>query len=362
MCEQPWFVPFGILLLACGPVGAQSNPAVVNYPDHSNLLIVRDAQGAERPVTNPAEWAQRVEDIKANVQLVMGPVPDGSRRVPLEMETVARESTEKYLRHKILFTPEPDDRVPAWLLIPKDIPAGQTAPAMLCLHQTNNVGKDEPAGLGGLPTLFYAHELAERGFVCVVPDYPSFGEYNYNFKTQGAHYASGSMKAIWNNIRAVDLLETIPQVDKSRIGVIGHSLGGHNAIFTAFFDNRLKAVVTSCGYTPFPDYYHGDLKGWTSDRYMPRIRDLYENNPAKVPFDFYELIAGLAPRAFFSNSPTGDSNFDVAGVRKLFPKVEAVYALLGAKDRLKLVTPEAPHEFPDAQRKESYDWLREQLK
>ena len=126
MCEQPWFVPFGILLLACGPVGAQSNPAVVNYPDHSNLLIVRDAQGAERPVTNPAEWAQRVEDIKANVQLVMGPVPDGSRRVPLEMETVARESTEKYLRHKILFTPEPDDRVPAWLLIPKDIPAGQT--------------------------------------------------------------------------------------------------------------------------------------------------------------------------------------------------------------------------------------------
>ena len=137
-----------------------------------------------------------------------------------------KTSTEKYLRRKVTFTPEPGDRVPAWLLIPRGLPADGTAPAMLCLHQTNKVGKDEPVGLGGSPELPYAHELAERGFVCIVPDYPSFGEYKYDFKTQGAHYPSGSMKAIWNNMRALDLLETIPQVDKTRIGAIGHSLGG----------------------------------------------------------------------------------------------------------------------------------------
>ena len=81
------------------------------------------------------------------------------------------------------------------------------------------------------------------------------------FKTQGAHRASGSIKAIWYNIRAVDLLETLPQVDKTHIGVIGHSLGGHNALFTAVFDDRLKAVVTSCGFTPFHDYYGGKVAG-----------------------------------------------------------------------------------------------------
>src|SRR6185295_14380807 len=93
--------------------------------------------------------------------------------------------------------------------------------AMLCLHQTTKIGKGEPAGLGGLKTLHYAHELANLGFVCLVPDYPSFGDYSYDFKTAGSHFASGSMKAVWNNLRAVDLLESLPEVDHDHIGCIG---------------------------------------------------------------------------------------------------------------------------------------------
>ena len=341
---------------------APPSTEVIDYPDHSHLLVVRDAAGNERPVKNKSDWETRREHIRANMQRVMGPIPDSSRRVPLDVEYGPEERTEKYVRRKVKFTPEPGDRVPAWLLIPTAIPAGVKVPAMLCLHQTNHVGKDEPAGLGGLKNLYYAHELAERGFVCIVPDYPSFGEYPYDFKTQGAHYASGSMKAVWNNMRAVDLLETVPQVDASRIGVIGHSLGGHNALFTALFDERLKATVSSCGFTPFHDYYQGKLMGWTSDRYMPRIREVYDNDPDKVPFDFYEIVAGLAPRGFYSNSPIGDSNFEIAGVRKAFTKAEAIFTLLDAQDRLKLATPDALHDFPEAQRYESYEWLREQLK
>ena len=75
-------------------------------------------------------------------------------------------------------------------------------------------------------------------------------------------------------------------MNRDRIGVIGHSLGGHNALFTAVFDERLKAIISSCGFTPFHDYYGGKLAGWTSDRYMPRIREVYGNDPDKVPFTF----------------------------------------------------------------------------
>jgi dienelactone hydrolase len=259
----------------------------------------------------------------------------------------------------VRFTSEVGDRVPAWLLIPN---VSGKAPAMLCLHQTTGIGKDEPVGLGGLPSLHYAHELAERGYVCLVPDYPSFGEYVYDFKMQGAHRLSGSMKAIWNNLRAVDLLETLPQVNKDRIGVIGHSLGGHNSVFTAVFDERIKAVVSSCGFTPFHDYYGGKVTGWTSDRYMPRIRAVYDNNADKIPFDFYELIAAIAPRGFFSNSPLKDSNFDIGGVRKAFIKAGEVYALLKAEKNLILVTPDAPHDFPESERKAAYAWLDRLLK
>ncbi|MEQ1751895.1 MAG: alpha/beta fold hydrolase, partial [Prosthecobacter sp.] len=334
-------------------------PAAMSYPDHSNLLVVRDAKGAEREVKTAADWAERVVHIKANMQQVMGPLHDTSRWAPLDVEVVSEEKTARYLRRKVRFTAEAGDRVPAWLLIPN---VSGKAPAMLCLQQTTSIGKDEPAGLGGLPSLHYAHELAERGYVCLVPDYPSFGEYDYDFKKQGAHRVSGSMKAIWNNMRAVDLLETLPQVDKDHIGVIGHSLGGHNAIFTAVFDERIKAVVSSCGFTPFHDYYGGKLAGWTSDRYMPRIRDVYDNNADKIPFDFYELIAAISPRGFFSNSPLKDSNFDIGGVRKAFTKAGAVYALHKAEKNLTLVTPDAPHDFPESERKAAYEWLDRLLK
>ena len=170
------------------------------------------------------------------------------------------------------------------------------------------------------------------------------------------------MKALRNNLRCVDLLETLPQVDSARIGVIGHSLGGHNAMFTAVFDQRLKAVVSSCGFTPFHDYYGGKVAGWTSDVYMPRIRDVYGNDPDQIPFDFYEVVAALAPRGFFSNSPVRDGNFDVHGVRKVFTKAGDVYALFGAADRLVLATPDAAHDFPEAQRLAAYAWLDQMLK
>lgn len=234
---------------------------------------------------------------------------------------------------------------------------------MLCLHQTTGIGKDEPAGLGGLENLHYAHELAKRGFVCLVPDYPSFGEYPYDFKVQGQHYGSGSMKAIWNNIRAVDVLETLPQVDPNRIGCIGHSLGGHNTLFTAAFDGRIRAVVTSCGFTAMHDYYKGDLAGWTSDRYMPRIRDVYGNDPDRIPFEFQEVLAAISPRSIFINAPISDDNFDNPGVRKVVAEVSKAFEVYGnIAGEITTRYPESGHDFPDDVRAESYQWLEQQLK
>ena len=97
--------------------------------------------------------------------------------------------------------------------------------------------------MGGNPQLHYALHLAERGFVTLAPDYPSFGDYPYTFPSEDG-YVSGTMKAIYENTRAVDLLQMLRQVDSERIGCIGHSLGGHNTIFTSAFDTRIKAMVS----------------------------------------------------------------------------------------------------------------------
>ena len=331
-----------------------------DYDDHSQLLVYMDSGGSLHEVKTPAQWALRREHILASLQSVMGPLPDPSRRVPLDVQIIEDVQTPHYTRRKLTFAAEPGDRVPAYLLIPRDLQA--PAPAVLCLHQTTPLGKDELVGLGGRDNRRFAHELADRGFVCLVPDYPSFGEYEYDFQAHAERYPSGSMKAIWNNIRAVDLLESLPEVDPDRIACMGHSLGGHNSIFTAVFDLRLRAVISSCGFTAFHHYYDGNLAGWTSDRYMPRIRDEYGNDPDRVPFDFYELIAALAPRPVYICAPLEDANFEITGVRKVVDRAAEVYELLGNKDALRAVYPDAEHDFPDAQREDAYQWLAESLK
>jgi dienelactone hydrolase len=324
-------------------------------------MVVRSESGELRPVATPFEMGLRRQHILAGMSLAMGPIPGSDRRVPLNVEVHSEEAGDGYVRRRISFAAEPEDRVPAWLLIP----AGRTAkgPAMVCLHQTTGIGKGEPAGLGGLENLHYAHELAQRGFVCLVPDYPSFGDYLYDFRSQGRHYDSGSMKAIWNNIRAVDVLESLPEVDPDRIGCIGHSLGGHNTLFTAAFDIRIRAVVTSCGFTAFHDYYKGNLAGWTSDRYMPRISELFDNDPNRVPFDFHEVLAAIAPRSIFINAPLSDSNFENSGVRRVVAEALQAFEVYGEQDRgLVARYPDCGHDFPDDVREEAYQWLEERLK
>ncbi len=342
-------------LTIAGTVGLAATPT---YPDRTKLLEVRDAEGKVTAVRTADDWARRKAHILAGMQEVMGPLPDPKSKVDLDVKVIGEVDEGAYVRRQITFQAEKGDRVPAYLLLPK----GKTGkrPAMLCLHQTTRIGKGEPAGLGGLAPLHYAKELAQRGFVCLVPDYPSFGDYAFDFKK--SPHPSGSIKAVWNNIRGVDLLSAMAEVDAERIGVIGHSLGGHNALFTAAFEPRLKVAVTSCGFTRFPRYYGGKLKGWTSDRYMPRIATAYDLSPAKVPFDFPEILGAIAPRAVFICAPTHDSNFDRLGVEESVAAARPVFDLLGAKERLVVVYPEAQHTFPKESREAAYAFVEKVLK
>jgi pimeloyl-ACP methyl ester carboxylesterase len=355
-------VPWGLLARVAVVAGVGSLFLLLAvppfYPDRVNLLVYRDADGQAHPIATAGDWAKRREHILANMQEVMGPLPEASRKVPLDVQVSEEIKTPTHIRKKLTYAADQNDRVPAYLLIPLQVKG--RLPAVLCLHQTVDIGKAEPAGLGQRDNLRYAVHLVERGYVTLAPDYPSFGEYKYDFAK--SEFQSGTMKAIWNNMRALDLLQTIPEVDPGRIGCIGHSLGGHNAMFTAAFDTRIKALVSNCGFTSFPKYYQGDLKGWTSPRYMPRIASIYGSIPSKVPFDFPEVVATFAPRAFLASAPLNDHNFDVSGVRDCIAAALPVYQLLGAGDKLSAHYPNCKHDFPPDVRAVAYGWLDRWLK
>jgi len=209
--------------------------------------------------------------------------------------------------------------------------------------------------VGGDVDLHYALELAQRGYVTLAPDYPGFGENRTDPYALG--YASATRKGVYNHMRALDLLQSLAEVDPARIGVIGHSLGGHNGLFLAAFDARVRAVVTSCGFTSFARYFGGDLTGWSHRGYMPRIASVYGKDPRRMPFDFGDILAALAPRPVFINAPLRDDNFDVVGVRECVEAALSAYVRAGAGERLRAIYPDIGHAFPAEVRQEAYAFL-----
>lgn len=329
---------------------------MIRYPDHRNLTVVRDGAGELKPIEDEEDWTRRRRHILAGMQRAMGALPSRRDLPPLAVRVVDRRQRDGFEQVKLSFRVEPGDRLSAYLLLPDNLQEGSRRPAMLALHPTHPRGSGDTVGLTDRENRAYGSELARRGYVVLAPDYPSFGdETGYAFETD--RYASGTMKGIFNHMRAVDLLRQRPEVDGDRIGVIGHSLGGHNAMFLAAFDHRLKVIVSSCGWTPFRDYYDGDIAGWTSDRYMPRLKTVYDLNPDRVPFDFHEVVAALAPRPFFSSSPVNDHNFAIEGVRKAQAEALKVYKLLEAGDRLEVIEPDCGHDFPPEARRRAYRFI-----
>jgi dienelactone hydrolase len=337
-------------------MGLAIGPAA--FGAESDLFIYRDNRGAAHAIRTRKDWARQRARILDSMQQVMGPLPRGDRSVP-EVVVLEQATPPKYVRKKITYLSEHRDRVPAYLFIPTS--RSEKVAAVLCLHQTTPIGNAEPAGLGGKPNLHYAAELAELGYVTLAPDYPNFGEYTFDPYASG--YASATMKGIWNHRRAVDLLASLPEVDRRRIGVIGHSLGGHNALFAAAFDERLIAVVSSCGFTSFAKYKGGNLAGWSHRGYMPRITSVYGGDPARMPFDFSGVLAAIAPRAVFINAPIHDGNFEVSGVDDSVHSALGVYSRIFARpDALVVQHPDAEHDFPPQVRRASYDFLDRYLK
>ena len=184
--------------------------------DRDNLLQYHDGSGQVRPVKTAKDWQERRLQILEGMQDVMGRLPGDERRVPLQIEVKESVDVGSYVRRLISYQSDPGSRTPAYLCIPKKVLSGERkGPAVLCLHPTDRkVGYKVVMGLGGKAGRAYAAELAERGYVTLSPAYPQLANYWPNLGELG--YLSGSMKAIWDNSRGLDLLASLPYVEASR--------------------------------------------------------------------------------------------------------------------------------------------------
>ncbi len=332
----------------------------------TNLLTYRASNGEVLAVKKSDGWQKRRSEILAGMQKVMGPLPDDAKRCPLDPEMTEEVDCGEYVRRMITYASEPGSRVPAYLLVPKRVlVGGSKAPAVLALHQTHAAGQKVVVGLGESPNDEYGVALVKRGFVVLAPPYTMLANYWPDLKALG--YESGTMKSIWDNMRGLDYLTTLPFVKTNGFGAMGHSLGGHNSVFTAVFDERIKVVVSSCGLDSFLDYYGGDPnvwkpeRGWCQVRYMPNLLN-YAGRLEDIPFDFHELIGALAPRVCFISAPLGDSNFKWRSVEGIANAARPVYQLFGLPNNLQVEHPDCGHLFPMEMREKAYRLLEDNLR
>ncbi len=327
----------------------------------TNLLEYHATDGTKKVAMTAAEWESRRKEARAGFQQVAGPLPGPEMRCALDPQIIEEADCGSYVRRLITYTSQPGGKVPAYLCIPKTTLNGTKTPAVLCLHPTENkIGFKVVVGLGGKPHRQYASELAERGFITLSPSYPLLADYQPDLKA--LKLPSGTMKAIWDNLRGLDYLDSLPFVDHSHgYAAIGHSLGGHNAIFTAVFDERIQVIVSSCGFDSLLDYYGGNIKGYVQERYMLHMEN-YLGHPQDVPWDHYELIACLAPRHVFVNAPLKDANFRWQSVDRIANAALPLFKLHQAESNLQVVHPDSDHDFPDIERFASYELIKRVLR
>jgi dienelactone hydrolase len=289
----------------------------------------------------------------------MGAVPKAPP--PLAPERLERVDLGGVVREKVQYAVEPGERVPAWLFVPAQ--GGPRFPAVLCHHQHAGqfgVGKDGPAGLGSTPDQHYAIELARRGYVTLAPDALCFGErQDPAGKLKDAAYerfealhrlTEGKTlqgKYVWDARRALDYLVSRADVDGSRVGMIGHSLGGQETLFTTAADTRIRAAVSSCGF--------GSLRTLKRDRILHNFALFV---PGLAEHGDYGAVLGLvAPRPFLVAARTRDPIFPVDGIEETVAAARRMYEAQGAADHLGTAYEEGPHEFSPALRQAAYAWL-----
>ena len=297
-----------------------------------------------------AAWESERQRILSAWKKILGPAPE---RVPLEVQVLSREELGDHSRLLLRYRNDARSSCEAYLLIPKGFEGKR--PGVVCLHPTSKTTIKDPVGLANREAVHHALHLVRRGYVCIAP--PNFlwdvpgrpWKESARAVLKEGPYTTGMAKMLFDAMRAVDVLVDRPEVDASRIGAIGHSLGGKEALYLAAFDERIAATISCEGGVGL------SMSNWRDEHYLGKqisSPDFHRDN--------HEVMALVAPRALLI---IGGESADGA---KSWPYAEAalpVWRLYEKEDRLGLLRHDEGHNFPSpgSKRELAYRWLDQWL-
>ena len=313
-------------------------------PKLGSLLV--DAHG--RVIDTLDGWKKRRAELRKLWLDFLGTLR--CERPKPKLEVVEEDRPEGCIRQLVRYENEPGIPVEGYLLKPakQDGPR----PGVVCLHSTVKHTIRQPAGVEGNPAKAFGLKLARRGMVAFCPKcFLWVGEGAYTDKVarfqQRNPGCKGMAKMLWDAMLAVDILESLPEVDGKRLGAVGHSLGGKETLYLAAFDERIKATVSSEGSVGIP------FCNWYATWYLSNaVQD------GSWTRRHHEVLSLVAPRAFLQ---LGGDKSDGA---HSWPYIEAalsVYRLHGGAPRLGLFNHRKGHSVPPEAEQRLYEWLEAYL-
>ena len=209
--------------------------------------------------------------------------------------------------------------------------------------------------------------LAKAGYAVLAYDQTGFGTRWSEAESFYDHYPHWSQmgKMVEDLHAGVDALEKDSLIDAKNISVYGFSMGGALGLYAAAMDKRIAGAVSISGFTPMRnDTPDKGMSGMTRYSHlhglMPRL-GLYAGNEAKLPYDFDELIALIAPRPVLIVQPLQDRDADPVSVSNAVKRAQKIYGLKSATAKLTLQEPNDYGRLTDATQNEAIQWMKNNL-
>ncbi len=305
-------------------------PSIPALPDP--LVLVEG--GRAIPVTTPAQWARRRAWIRAQFERwVYGKMPPRPDNLRGEATAERTEGGARVRDVLLRFGPGGAGRLRVQLIYPS---GPGPFPVFLTNHPRTRPWVNTAVRRGYLGCIYFAadpiygHDDDSDKFLELYPD--------YDFSCL-ARWA-------WAAMRAVDYLYTLPEVDRARIGIAGHSRNGKQALLAAAFDERIGAVVPSSGNTGegnpwryttdmFVNESIEEITGSFPHWFHPRLR-FFAGREHKLPVDQNSLMALVAPRGLLMYSAFSEAQGAPWGFEQAYRSVRRVYEFLGHPEKVGL--------------------------
>jgi dienelactone hydrolase len=344
------FFPLACLFAITTPLlAAEPTPEQKQFQNFVRNYAAKMRSADQLPASQE-EWLQHRARIRRGLEDAWN-FP--AEKCPLDPKKLGEEQRDGYRFEKLIFQTMPG----VWMTAFAYVPDGKGPfPAILQVHGHWKGAKQDPvpqarcigaAKLGFFVLAVDAFGAGERGIS------KNLGEYHGEMVGATLFPIGRPLSGIqvYENMRAVDYLQSRPEVNPEKIGITGASGGGNQSMYAGCYDERIGCVVPTCSVG-------------TYDAYLTTACCMCEVVPTALRFTEEWGILGLAaPRGLMIINASKDGfQFSVGEARKSIDKADSVFAVMGHPAHLRHDVFFWHHDYSRSMREAMYGWMTYHLK